>query len=81
MYELNDKVCGVMKVLLSICGVMGIHMYIALVGKDWGHEQGLIMMYVRWSHYKCKLMWLTVQPIDSWLTCVFDMLCLYDDIC
>ena len=31
MYELNAKVCGLMKGLLSMCGVMGLHMCIALV--------------------------------------------------
>ena len=31
MYELNDNVCGLTKGLLSMCGVMGLHMYIELV--------------------------------------------------
>ena len=31
MYELNHKVYGLMKGILNMCGVMGLHMYIALV--------------------------------------------------
>ena len=31
MYELNVKVYGLMEGLLSMCEVMGIHMYIAVV--------------------------------------------------
>ena len=46
-YELNAMVCGLMKGLLRMYGVMGIHMLIALVDKYWGHELGLIMMYVK----------------------------------
>ena len=38
MYELNDKVSGLMKGLLSMCGVIGLHMYIALVDLDWNFE-------------------------------------------
>ena len=49
MYELNVKVCGLMKGLLRIYGVMGLHLFIALVEKDWGHEQGLMMMVVKRS--------------------------------
>ena len=48
-YELNVKVCGLIKGLLRMYEVMGIHMFIALVVKDWGHEQGLIMMDVKRS--------------------------------
>ena len=40
---MNDNVCGLMKVLLTMYGVVGLHMYIALVDYDWGHEQGIIM--------------------------------------
>ena len=46
-YELNDKVYGLMKGLVSMCGVMGLRMYIELVDYDLGHEQGLIMIYAR----------------------------------
>ena len=56
IYELNNKVCGHKKGLLSMCRVIGIHMYITLVDYDCGHEQGLIMMYVKLSHYRCKFM-------------------------
>ena len=31
MYELNNKVCGLMKGSLSMCEVMGLNMYIELV--------------------------------------------------
>ena len=31
MYELDVKACGLMIGLLSMCKVMGLHMYIALV--------------------------------------------------
>ena len=31
MYELNVKVCGLMKGLLIMYGVMGLYMFIALV--------------------------------------------------
>ena len=34
MYEVND-VCGLYMSLLSICEVMGLQMYIALVGLNW----------------------------------------------
>ena len=53
MYELNAKVCGFMKGLLSMCGVMGLHMSIALVYYDLGHEQGVIKMYMQRSKYMC----------------------------
>ena len=46
----------VMNGLLSMCGVMGFHTYIALLKYYWGHEQGLVMIYVMWSHYMCKLL-------------------------
>ena len=46
-YELNVIICGLMKGLLRMYGVMGFHMFIALVYKDWGHEQGLTMMFVK----------------------------------
>ena len=38
MYELDIKVCGLMIGLLSMCEVMGLHMYIALVYLDWDYE-------------------------------------------
>ena len=47
MYEMNVKVRGLMKGLLSMCGVMGLHMCISLVEYDWRHEQGLINMYMK----------------------------------
>ena len=56
MYELNVKVCGLMKGLLRMYEVMGLFMYIALVDKDWGHEQGIIMMNMQRSKYMCDLM-------------------------
>ena len=31
MYELNVKVCGLMKGFIRMYGVMGLHMFIALV--------------------------------------------------
>ena len=36
-----------MKGLLRMYGVMGLHMFIALVDKYKGHEQGLIMMHMK----------------------------------
>ena len=47
IYELNANVCGLMKGLLSMCVVMGIHMCIELEDYDWGHEQGFIIMYMK----------------------------------
>ena len=38
IYDLDVKACGLMIGLLSMCEVMGLHMYIALVDIDWGHE-------------------------------------------
>ena len=38
MYELDVKACGLIIGLLSMCEVMGLHMYIALVGLDWDYE-------------------------------------------
>ena len=38
MYELDVKACGLMIGLLSMCVVMGFHMYIALVDFDWNCE-------------------------------------------
>ena len=35
MYELNVKICGLMKGLLRMYGDMGLHMFIALVDLDW----------------------------------------------
>ena len=56
MYELNVKVCGLIKGLLRMYEVMGLYMFIALVDKDCGHEQGLIMMNMQRSKYMCYLM-------------------------
>ena len=55
-YESNDKVCDLKMGLLSMYGFMGIQKYIAQVDKDWGHEQGVIVMYVKLSHYTGKMM-------------------------
>ena len=38
MYELDVKACGLMIGLLSMCEVMWLHMYIALVDLDWDYE-------------------------------------------
>ena len=54
MYELNIKVCGLTKGLLCMCELMGLHIYIALVAQDQGHEQGLRIMYMKESKYMCK---------------------------
>ena len=35
MYELSLNVCGLFVGLLSMCEVMALHMYIALVVLDW----------------------------------------------
>ena len=35
MYELDVKNCGLMIDLLSMCKVMGLHIYIALIDLDW----------------------------------------------
>ena len=36
MYEVHVKACSLFMSLLSMCGVMGLHMYIALVGLGLG---------------------------------------------
>ena len=41
MYELDVNACGLMIGLISMCEVMGLHMYIALVGLDSDYEKGL----------------------------------------
>ena len=46
MNEWDVKACGVMIGLLSMCEVVRLHMYIALVDIDWGNELGLIRFYV-----------------------------------
>ena len=38
MYELDGKTCGLMIGLLTIWGVMGLHMYIELVDLDLDYE-------------------------------------------
>ena len=38
IYELDVKACGLMIGLLSMCEVMGLHMYIALVALEWDCE-------------------------------------------
>ena len=43
MCEVNDNTCGMFMSLLSMCEVMGLHMYIALVGLDLGLWVGLMM--------------------------------------
>ena len=55
-YILNFKVCGLMKSLLRIYWVIGLHMFISLLDKDWGHQQGIIMMDEKRSRniYKLK---------------------------
>ena len=45
--ESNNKVCGLMIGLLSICVAMGIYIYIAQVDLDWGNDLGLITFYVK----------------------------------
>ena len=49
MYGQNSKVCGLMNGLLRIYGVIGIHMVLALVDKDWDHQHGFIMWYMKRS--------------------------------
>ena len=44
-YELNAKVCGRMKGLLRMYGVMELHIVIELLYNDFGHEQDLIRIY------------------------------------
>ena len=56
MHELNVKVCGIMKGLLRMYGVMGIYMFISLVDQDWSHEQDVIMIYMQTNKYMCYLM-------------------------
>ena len=41
MYEMSDNACVPIVGLLSMCEVMGLHMYIALVGLDSDYEKGL----------------------------------------
>ena len=50
IYDLDVKACGLMIGLLSVCEVMGLYMYIALVDSDWGHELGLIRLYLYARH-------------------------------
>ena len=38
MHEVSDSACGFSVGLLSMCKVMGIHMYVALAGLDWYYE-------------------------------------------
>ena len=61
MNELNVKVCGIMKGLLRMYGVMGIYMFISLVDQDWSHEQDVIMIYMQTNKYMCYLMQFTVM--------------------
>ena len=42
MYEVTDG-CGLFLSLLSMCEVLGLHMYIALVAIYWDYEYGLMM--------------------------------------
>ena len=62
IYELNVKVCGLMKGLLRMYGVMGLYMFIALVYYEWGEEQCLIMMNMQRSKYMCDLCSLQYCP-------------------
>ena len=34
----NDNVCDLIDSLLGVCGVMGIHIHIALLDLKWGYE-------------------------------------------
>ena len=43
IYEVKDNACEFFVSLLGLCGVMGIHIHIALVNLDWGYEKGLVM--------------------------------------
>ena len=38
MYELKYDAYGLFLSLLSLCGIMGLHVYVALVGLDWDYE-------------------------------------------
>ena len=49
MYELNYDAYGLFLSLLSLCGVMGLHIYLALVGLDWDYEQGFCYVLMKWS--------------------------------
>ena len=57
LYELYVKDFGVFVGFLSMCEVMGLNMYIALVGSEWDYEQGSIMFY----EVKSKYMSLTIS--------------------
>ena len=54
-FILNVKVYGLIKDLLRMYWAMGIYMFIALVDKVWGHEHGLIMIYIKRGQNVYKL--------------------------
>ena len=42
MYEVSDDACDILDGLLGVYGVIGLHIYIALVGLNGGYGQGLM---------------------------------------
>lgn len=38
MYELSYKACGIFMGIISVCEIMGIHLYIDLLGVHWDYK-------------------------------------------
>ena len=77
----NLMVCGLMKGLVWMYGVMVLHILFALVDQVWGHEQSLIIMYVKWRHYRCNWMHLRIIVLGCWLKYVYAVLKCYHGTC
>ena len=54
VYELNDHAYNFFIGFLSICGIMGLHMYIAQVNLWRCCEDGLLMIWTKWVITKCN---------------------------
>ena len=47
IYDLDEKICGLMIASLGMCKVMGPYIYVALLYLDWEYDFSLIRFYVK----------------------------------
>ena len=61
--EVDDKACGLHVSSLSMCAVMGLHIYIAVEGLDWDYEYSILMS-----------LWNEVQDGICWMLSYYDVI-------
>ena len=71
MYEVHVKACSLFMSLLSMCEVMRLHMYIALVGLDWGYKKvcwGLSEVKSKYANGLLMPLMMLLVSLDLYMT-------------